>query len=143
MQLSWNDLLIPIEAVEPANCLAPWGSIIADRVIPVAISAFGDWFLMEKNGTIRHLCMLQGTFEMVARNQADFQLKMNDPNWQETFLLSSLIGTLKQQGITRSEAQCFGFQIHPVFGGVAESSNVVVLDLLVWNSICHQIHFRS
>ena len=139
MNVTWDDLLIPIETTDPARCLAPWSGVINSSCRPVAVSAFGDWFLQLPDESVRHLCMIEGTFEQVARDFSDFQIAMNTQSWQERYLLSQLCLTLKEQNKSRTGSQAFAFQIHPRLGGAAVSGNVVILDLFLWNSICAQV----
>jgi Domain of unknown function (DUF1851) len=116
-----------------------WRYLVQERVAPVFMSKFGDWLLRRPDGSTVELSVIDGTFETVARTPEEFAANVNTQKWQEVHLLSAQVHELHQQGKIPGSGQCYGFAPHPVFTGKLELSTVMILDILVWQSICAQV----
>jgi hypothetical protein len=141
-KLTWDDLLIQNISAENARAwIAEWESLVSGRFHPVFMSRFGDWFLRRPDGTTELLDVLEGTLTTIADTPAAFDELVNDPKWQEDHLLSWLVYQLHEDGKAPSDNECYGFVPHPALGGPIDRRNVVVLDIIVWQTICSQIFF--
>jgi hypothetical protein len=63
---------------------------------------------------------------------------MNSEDWQKAHLLSNGVALLKDKGVSKTQAQFFGFAPHPSFAGKIVWSSVLPLVAIVWHSICAQ-----
>jgi hypothetical protein len=140
IQLSWDDLLIQNISVDNAAAwLAQWPDLVAGRCYPLFLSKFGDWFLRRPDGTTELLDVLEGTITTIAKTPAEFDSMLLDVKWQEEKLLSWLVYQLHEDGLIPGNGQCYGLAPHPRLGGPVHRANVMILDIIVWQTICSQI----
>jgi hypothetical protein len=136
--LTWNDLFVDASHLDINAMLLEWPGLIFEEIRPIGASAFGDLFFERTSGEVDKLDVLEGGLHRVADNFQQFSGFMNAPEWQEHHLLSQGVALLKEKGICRDQNQFFGFAPHPSFMGKIDWSKVVILDAVVWNSICAQ-----
>ncbi|MDP6721377.1 MAG: DUF1851 domain-containing protein [Pirellulaceae bacterium] len=139
IQLTWDDLLIQnITADDAIAWMAEWPEVVAGRFHPVFISKFGDWFLRRPDGATELLDVLEGTHSTIASTTTEFDAMVNDVQWQEEHLLSWLVHQLHEDGKIPADGQCYGFAPHPRLGGPIDRANVMILEIIVWQTICSQ-----
>jgi hypothetical protein len=76
---------------------------------------------------------------MVARSPAEFSALLNTQTWQEAHLLSFYVYELHQRNLIPGRGQCYGFAPHPTFIGKIDLQTAIILDIIVWQSICAQL----
>lgn len=88
-RLTWADLLIQdISAEQFRDWLAPWTGVVEGRVAPVFLNKFDFWFFLRSTGQVEMLDVFSGRLERAADNQEAFLQLVNEPWWQEAYLLS-------------------------------------------------------
>jgi hypothetical protein len=107
-------------------------------VRPIGASAFGDLFFERRTGGVEKLDVLEGGLRPVAASFEEFSNLMNSEDWQKAHLLSNGVALLKDKGVSKTQAQFFGFAPHPSFAGKIVWSSVLPLVAIVWHSICAQ-----
>jgi hypothetical protein len=146
VKLTWADLLIDNFSDDDfQRWLLPWSPVIGGPVAPAFMSKFGTWFLRRPEGHVEMLDVFTGEVERVADTYEQFVAKVNDPSWQEVYLLSPLVYQLHGEGKVASSGQCYGLAAPPAFGGPnplagdqVDTRFVMVLDIEVWQSLCRQ-----
>jgi hypothetical protein len=146
MKLEWPDLLVEDVAPEEfERWIAPWSGFISGRVAPAFLNRFGVWFLRRPEGPVDMLDVFTGKVERVAETYAALAAEVNNPAWQETYLVSKLVFELHQAGKIPGPKQCYAVSPPAVFGGpnpmVGDSvavQQVMVMDIVVWQSLCVQ-----
>jgi len=128
-----------IAPAEATRCLEMWGHLVRERIAPVFLSMFGDWFLRRPDGSTVELSIIEGTFELIAKTPQEFSTLVNRPDWQELHLLSPQVYDLRQRGLVPDPGQCYGFAPHPALTGKIDLSNAMIMDIPVWQSISAQI----
>ena len=143
LKLTWDDLLIQnIPEAEARTWLGYWSNKVTGRVAPVFLSKFGDWFLRRPDGSTDELSVIEGTYKTVASTPEEFGSLVNLQEWQEEHLLSFQVLQLHERGVVPSNGQCYAFAPHPIFTGRVDVSQVILMDIGVWQHICAQ-HFDS
>ncbi len=150
MKLTWADVLIDdVSADDFERWILPWSPVIGGRVAPAFMSKFGTWFLRRPEGHVDMLDVFSGQVERVGDDYEQFVAEVNDPSWQEVYLLSPLVFQLHQEGRVAGPGQCYGLVPHPALGGRnplagddVDSRFVMVLDIAVWQAICVQSVLR-
>ena len=139
IKLGWSDLLI--EDVRGVHALlGDWSWLISGPFAVVAGTKFGDWFLERPDGSTHLLDAIEGELRQVASSAQEFRELINTPPMQEEWLLSELVLTLHEQGLIPRAHECYAFTRPLILGGKAVSSNVQLMDLAVWVSLCGQLH---
>lgn len=151
-RLTWDDLLIQNVAQDDfSRWLAPWSWLVTGRMAPEYLNKFGSWFLRRPDGHIEILDVLTGTIDKVADSYEEFISLTHDQSWQETNLLSKLVYELHQRGSIPGSGKCYALAPHPAIGGPNPAKGqridprfVMILDILVWQSLCSQfVHDAS
>lgn len=146
-RVTWDDLLI--RDLNPDECrewLAPWSWLVGGRLAPEFLNKFGSWFLRRPEGHVEMLDVLNGTLETVADSYEEFIALVNDPPWQEIYLLSELVYQLHLRGAVPGQGQCYALAPRPAIGGPNPTAgdsidprSVMVMEIGVWQSLCSQL----
>ncbi|WP_287019226.1 hypothetical protein [Herbaspirillum sp.] len=136
--LSWTDLFVDASLLDFEALFSEWPGLIKEGGAPIGASAFGDLFYQNRSGAVFKLDVLEGGVGHIADSIEQFSELMNSKQWQEYHLLSEGVALLKQKGLERSPVQFFGFAPHPALAGKIDWSRVMLLDAIVWHSICAQ-----
>ena len=95
--------------------------------------------------TVDMLDVFSGDVERVADTYEAFVASVNDPAWQEVYLLSKLVYELHESGAVPGPGECYAVAPpapfggpHPMGGDVVTASQVMVLRVAAWQSICAQ-----
>ncbi|MBL9183867.1 MAG: hypothetical protein JNN17_17130 [Verrucomicrobiaceae bacterium] len=150
MKLTWHDLLIDNVSVEQwREWLLPWNGVVKGDIAPIFMNKFGSWFFRHSSGEIGMFNVLTGCHSVVAETQDQFVKQVNREEWQQEFLLSKSILTLRKSGKILSENQCYAICPHPALGGINPSDYeyldpkfVLPMGVRVWQSICAQSLIR-
>ncbi|MDB5388671.1 MAG: hypothetical protein JWM11_4317 [Planctomycetaceae bacterium] len=146
-RLAWPDLII--ESITPERCsdwLAPWTGIASGRVAPVFLNKFGSWFLRRSEGHVEMLDVFTGQLQRIAESYTGFIQEVNEQWWQEFYLHSELVWQLHESDKIPGLGQCYAIAPHPALGGpnpdngeVVDSKDIIVMDVVVWQSLCAQM----
>jgi hypothetical protein len=140
--LTWDDLLIQnISEADAKTWLSYWPGL-EDKVAPICMSKFGDWFLRRPDGSTDELSVIEGIYVKVASTPEEFASLLNTRAWQEHHLLSLLVLQLHEKGIVPGNGQCYAFAPHPTLLGRIDLERAMVMDIGTWQWICAQ-HFAS
>jgi hypothetical protein len=140
IKLTWDDLLIEDPTLDFQRLLADWKWLLQGQYRVVAGTKFGDWFIERPNGAVEILDATDGSLRQLAESTAAFRASINTQARQEEWLLSLLVLSLHEKGVIPGPGQCYGFKIPLILGGKAITDNVQVMDLVVWVSLCGQLH---
>jgi hypothetical protein len=61
--------------------------LVGGRLAPEFLNKFGSWFLRRPEGHVEMLDVLTGTIDKVANSYEEFIGLVNEPGWQEVYLL--------------------------------------------------------
>lgn len=139
IKLTWDDLIVDhVTPDEAASWMADWEWLGLGRIAPIFLSRFGNWFFHRPDGSVHMLEVTEAVVEQVAPDFATFQAAVNTQDWQEQYLYSALVLQYRRQGVTALGRQAIGLAPHPVFVDSLDKCKAMVLDMIVWQSICGQ-----
>lgn len=121
-------LLRPVTAVETA-LLTPWVARLPAGVRPLALTAFGDWFLRAPGGSVLFLDTTTGEVSRAAGSLAELKLRVEDPQQRQRWLLAEQVDLLRQAGVVPGPGQCYAWRLAPAHGGSLLVDNVLVREL--------------
>ncbi|MDF1761827.1 MAG: hypothetical protein P1U57_00320 [Oleibacter sp.] len=64
---------------------------------------------------------------------------MNSKKWQESNLMPEVVWELQNRGLVREPGQVYGFAPHPSLTDKISPEAALVMDAVVWHSICAQL----
>ena len=145
-RLTWSDLLIEDITPEQTEAwLVPWARLVAGRAALAFVSKFGFLFLRRVEGHVEMLDVFTGQLTRAAESYEAFVRDVNEPWWQEVYLLSELVSRLHQAGKIPGPDQCYALCPHPAQGGpnpvngeAVDPRFVMVMDVALWQCVCAQ-----
>lgn len=145
--LTWADLLI--EDLNPYDCqqwLGHWSWLIGGPLAPAFLNKFGSWFLRRPEGHVEMLDIFAGEVDKVGNSYDELVSLVNEPWWQEFYLLSELVHELHKHGKVPGPGQCYALAPHPALGSPNPANGeavdprfVMVMDIGLWQSLCGQL----
>jgi hypothetical protein len=139
IKLSWDDLIVDnVTPDEAAAWLGDWDWLGLSRIAPIFLSRFGNWFFHRPDGSIHMLEVTEATVEPVAPDFDEFRAAVNAQAWQEQYLYSALVLRYRREGVVAADRQVIGFAPHPALVRSLDACKPIVLDMVVWQSICGQ-----
>lgn len=146
VKLTWADLLVEdVSARDFERWIGEWSGFVSGRAAVAFLNKFGVWFLRRPEGPVDMLDVFSGDLERVADSFSEFQAKVNDPAWQEVYLLSKLVFSLHERGIVPGPGEAYAVAPHPAWGGPNPMAGepvpverIVVMAMSVWQSLCAQ-----
>ncbi len=145
-RLTWPELFSNRPALDYSRIFGEWSPwIVADyQIAPIGMSALGSLFFAKPDESIQCLDPIRGEIRRVASDFGQFQSNMNSEAWQIENLHSAFVAKIVATGLQREPTQCYALAPHPNFtGGLSLESNVVVVDAVVWHSVCAQSFFTK
>lgn len=125
--------------------LADWRGILTGQATVAFLNKFGVWFLRRPDGPVDMLDVFSGDVERVADTYEAFVASVNDPAWQEVYLLSNLVHELHESGAIPGPGECYAVAPPAPFGGpnpmggdVVSTSQVMVMRMAAWQATCAQ-----
>lgn len=138
--IDWSKLLIRTSEVNSGRLLGYWDWLLEDPYHPLVLSKFGDWFLMDSEGGVHWLDLLEGDLVEVAPTVEAFRKLMTQPDQLDEWFLPAWCEALHAAGQVAGPGQCYGFEIAPRLGGPVALTNVAVTDLGAYQFWMSQVH---
>ena len=112
-----EDLLAPVAGeFDLDEALESWRWLVAERVRPLAVTAFGDLFLTRDDGAVLFLDTISGTLSRVAESVADLEEKVLDEENRDEWFMPGFVDALRNAGHYLSQGECYSAR-HSIIGG--------------------------
>ena len=117
-----------------------WRWLVPESDTPLFLSIFGDWVFGHPNGSMWALSVLEGTYEKIARDAAEYNALKNPFEWLDATFIAGWQEIAARHGLEPSESECLGWKVHPIIGGKLEVQNLAIFSMAVYQSIMGQLH---
>jgi len=107
MKITWNDLIVKFEHLDPKRLTEDWTWLIGDNMKPIIISSIGDMFLSDMKGEIYWLNVGEGKFELVAKDNIEFSEKLKSEEISNEWFMFDLVNEIKNSGLELSKGKLF------------------------------------
>lgn len=138
-----DDLVIPLNSIDPLRLLEFWRWLLSDSLRPWFATALGDLFLREPNGAVWWLDVGSGELQTVARDEEQLRNLLDNPDNTSRWFGEALVDRLRQSGIVLGPGECYSYRLLPILGGEYKPENFRVYDCLthfrVWGPIHEQL----
>jgi hypothetical protein len=133
-------LMIAASQFDVGELRTEWRWLVPDSHTPMFISAFGDWVFGHPDGSIWVLSLLDGEYEAVAKDAAEYNALNCSVEWLEQIFIADWQPIAAAHGLVPSTDECLGWKLHPLLGGEFEVSNLQIFSMRVYQSIMGQVH---
>ncbi|MBL1271175.1 MAG: hypothetical protein COB25_001875 [Oceanospirillales bacterium] len=139
MSISWSEIFLQGAEIDFGQLLEQWSPLVSGKIQPIGLSAFGDIYFLQPDGSVKVLDVLEGAVHEVAESQRAFGECMNSKEWQDSNLMPEVVWQLQNRGLVRKPGEVYGFAPHPSLAGKVSPETAMVMDAFVWHSICAQL----
>lgn len=136
------DLTIPLAGLDTDALLLEWRWCVPEDFTPIQMTKFGDWFFVDSMQRVHMLDLIEGTLQEVALSIPAYNELKSLPEKQGEWFLDGFVFRCHEEGLLLSAAQCYGWRVHPMYGGKFDFENIQVFSLDVYQSLMGQI-FRQ
>ncbi|MEZ0243986.1 MAG: T6SS immunity protein Tdi1 domain-containing protein [Sphingomonas sp.] len=133
-------LLISPAEDDIVRALDGWHWIGLAGLTAIAVSAFGEVFFQDANGSILQLDTIEGKKRIVAGSLAEFTANLLEADRRDDLLLAGLIIGARNAGMLLSPGECYDFRVAPVLGGAMDVEHIEKLAFVVKLHIAGQLH---
>jgi hypothetical protein len=140
---TWEQLLIRNTEIDCQRLLSYWLWLLQKDFHPIVMTAFGDWFLLDQDGSIHFLDLVAGKLSKAAGSGDEFKRVMGRPEKLDEWFMAELVESLLDAGMALGKDQCYGYKIPPVLGGKLEIANIEPTDIAVHQGLLSQIHQQT
>jgi hypothetical protein len=135
--------VLPTARPDWSELLADWQPLLSQRASIWLLTKFGEVFFVHENGKIGMLQVSGFQYQIVAKDQTDFQEWLVDPDKMAEWFLAPLVDQLETAGRVLQPDQCYSF-IRPLgLGGELTLENVMTIPIRehfgCWGEVFRQI----
>ena len=107
------------------------------------MTAFGDWFLLDDDGSVHFLDLVAGKLSKAAETGDEFRRTMKLPEKLDEWFMAGLVESLLECGMVLGPGECYGYKLPPIVGGQLEVENIEPTDIVIHQSLLSQIHEQT
>jgi hypothetical protein len=133
-------LMIEASRYNTTELLDEWKWLIPTTDTPLFLSALGDWVFGHADGSLWALSVLEGTYERIAANSAEYNKLNKSVDWLESTFSAGWLAIAAGNGLEPEKDQCIGWKLHPLLGGKFELANLQLFHMRVYQSLMGQLH---
>jgi len=119
--------------------LGEWRWLVPNGYCPGMLTNFGDWILTSPTEDVYFLDALEGTLDRIAPSETALNQLLLDAENRNRWFMADWVGICHNRGLILKSGQCFGWKLHPVFGGKFKCENIQVFDILVYQCLVGQL----
>jgi Domain of unknown function (DUF1851) len=133
-------LMIEASLFNTRDLLDEWRWLVPTTDTPLFLSALGDWVFGHPDGSLWALSVLEGTYERIAANSAEYNKLKKSADWLESIFSAGWLAIAAGSGLEPEKDQCIGWKLHPLLGGKFEVANLQLFHMRVYQSLMGQLH---
>ena len=135
--------VLPTARTDWPEVFADWQSLLSPRATIWLLTKFGEVFFVHEDRKIGMLQVSGFKYQIVAKDQTDFQEWLVDPDKMAEWFLAPLVDQLQAAGKVLQPDQCYSF-IRPLgLGGELALENVMAIPIRehfgCWGEVFRQI----
>jgi hypothetical protein len=142
VNLAFRDLLAPVTLPGVGDPLQSWRWRIGADATAWLVTALGDVFVRADDGRISFLDTYVGQLCEAARANTEWTSALHSPGNLDRWFDPSLVGALRQRGLTLGPEQCYSAVEPLILGGKLEPENFEVTDWRVHVALTGRIYQR-
>jgi hypothetical protein len=135
--------VLPVSRTDWAELLTDWQSLLPPHSSPWLLTRFGEVFFVEQDRKVGMLQVSAFRYQVVAKDKADFQEWLADPDKMAEWFLAPLVDRLESAGRQLQSEQCYSFTTPLGLGGALTIENVMLIPIWehfkCWGDVFRQI----
>ena len=140
---TWEQLLIRTADLDCPRLLSYWRWLLQKGYHPIVMTAFGDWFLLDDDGSVHFLDLVAGKLSKAAETGDEFKRIMGLPEKLDEWFMAGLVESLLECGMVLGPGECYGYKLPPIVGGQLEVENIEPTNIVIHQSLLSQIHEQT
>ena len=88
---TWEQLLIRTADIDCPRLLSYWRWLLQKDYHPIVMTAFGDWFLLDDDGSVHFLDLVAGKLSKAADTGEEFKQVMGRPEKLDEWFMADLV----------------------------------------------------
>lgn len=132
--------LLPASRFDTRELGREWRWLVPSTDTPLFLSVLGDWVFGHPDGSLWALSLLEGTYEQIASNAAEYNVLNKSLEWLDATFIASWQEIAARHGLEPAESECLGWKVHPILCGKFEVENLAIFDMVVYQSLVGQLH---
>jgi hypothetical protein len=134
--MEFQDLLAPVAGeFDVDEALESWRWLVPGDARSLALTAFGDLFLVANAGRILFLDTIEGKVSEVAESVAEWEKKVQIPDFLDRWFMPAFLDQLRDAGSHLSQGECYTATLPTILSGPFSVAN--------WRPTHWRIHFHS
>jgi hypothetical protein len=135
--------VLPVSRTDWAELLADWQPLLPPHASPWLLTKFGEVFFVQQDGRVGMLQVSGFQYQVVAKDQTDFEEWLADPDKMAEWFLATLVDRLEAAGRHLKPDQCYSFTTPLGLGGALTLENVMMIPIRehfrCWGEVFRQI----
>lgn len=140
MHESLSSITIDPSTIDTNLLYRNWGWLLPDGLRVFLLSMFGDWFLVDREGRVLMLDVLEGSLTQIADSEAEFLSALERAQVRDDWLLEGLCLALERDGVSLGPGRIFGYKIHPKLGAPIDRLNIEDADFAGYQAFVAELH---
>lgn len=140
MQVTLQDLVVPLSPDQLSNLLSDWQWLVGADVSPCLVTSAGDVFFADAGGSVRVLDIEEASHEVVAESMQAFKAGLSDQAKAHAWLGVDRYVRWRRADVDLPKGCFYSFTKPLCLGGEDSEDNIEATDPTVTISILGQIH---
>jgi hypothetical protein len=140
MEIDFGDLLAPVTDLGERDPLEPWRWLVGPGARPLLLTALGDMFVEQADGTVQFIDTYEGNLKPGGADRAQWKLALQDEQNLEAWFAPELVAELRAKGLVLAPGQSYSPVHPPILGGSMEPDNFECVSWRVHFMPMGQIH---
>lgn len=105
------------DEIDIEEALEAWRWLVPQQVTALAVTAFGDMFLVDPSGAVLFLDTIAGACMEVAASVEEWRAKIQEPELLDEWFMPGFLNELRQAGKHLSRGKCYSARHSTSLGG--------------------------
>jgi hypothetical protein len=136
----WTKLEISLADVDAPRLLRAWRWLVDEPLTPLALTRFGDWFVVDGTGAVHRIDALEGAFEQICGSASEFHARKSGDSELADWFQDGMVYAAFAAGMVPAAGEGLGYRVPPVLGASTQLENVVVVGVSSWQLFMSQLH---
>lgn len=136
-------LFLEVPPVDVLRAIDAWKWLSLTGLTVIAVSAFGELFLLDNADAVFQIDTIEGALSKVATSVGELTAMLDAPEVRDELLFEGLVVGARNKGLILRSYECYDFKIPPILGGSMSVNELQMLPFVVKLQIAGQLHEQA